>query len=485
MRLWALTGLLLAAGVAQAADMGWSQVVEAARQRADEPSQPTPVALPDWLQQLDLQGWQAIRFDPSTALWAGQGLPFSVRFHHRGSIYRPAVKMREIADGQARPLHFAPDQFFYGPGVDRQRVPGDLGYAGFTVYARRGDSWVPALECLGGSFLRAGMPLRAGSARARALAIDAGLPSGEEFPVFTDFWLVRPAPDARTFTAYALLDSPRVSGAYRIELTAGTSAVTAIEARLFFRDAVGKIGLGPLSSMFWHGEIGPRVDDYRPEVHSSDGLLVTTRERRLWRPLGNPPRYSLHAVQVPQSVVYGLLQRDREFAHYQDLDAAYHEQPDVLLEPELGFDAGRLELLELPVEDPYNQNVLTYVVPERDVKAGDSLHLRYRLRWGAKLAAAGDGQVLATRVWPPPGTAPESVYQVDFGAFDPGGASPRPLVKVEGGTLQSSELQAFGDGWRLALTVRRRDDRPLTLQASLAGDGDGRSETWIYRVAGP
>ncbi|WP_440940672.1 glucan biosynthesis protein [Immundisolibacter sp.] len=484
MRLWALSCLVLA-GAAQAADVGWPQAVEAARQRAEQPYQPTPVTLPDWLQQLDPQAWQEIRFDPSAALWAGQGLPFSVRFHHRGSIYRPAVEMREIAEGQTQPLRFAPAQFFYGPGVDRQRVPGDLGYAGFTVYARRGDSWVPALECLGGSFLRAGMPLRPGGARARALAIDAGLPSGEEFPAFTDFWLVRPAPDARTFTAYALLDSPRVSGAYRIELTAGTSAVTSIEARLFFRDAVGKIGLGPLSSMFWHGEIGPRVDDYRPEVHSSDGLLITTRERRLWRPLGNPPRYALHTVPVPQSVAYGLLQRDRDFAHYQDLDVAYHEQPDVLLEPEQGFDAGRLELLELPVEDPYNQNVLAYVVPERDVNAGDSLHLRYRLRWGVALAAPGDGQVQATRIWPPPDTAPTSTYQVDFGPLGGGGAAPRPLVKVDGGTLETKALQPFGDGWRLALTVRRRDDRPLTLQATLVSDGSRRSETWIYRVAGP
>ena len=483
-RLWALTSLLLA-GAAAAADVGWPQVVEAARQRAAEPYQPAPVALPDWLQQLDFQAWQEIRFDPSTALWGGQGLPFSVRFHHRGSIYRPAITIREIADGQARPLHFAPDQFFYGPGVDRQRVPGDLGYAGFTVYARRGDGWVPALECLGGSFLRAGLPLQAGGARARALVIDAGLPSGEEFPVFTDFWLVRPAPQAKTFTVYALLDSPRVSGAYRIDLAAARPTVTTIEARLFFRDAVDKLGLGPLSSMFWHGEIGPRADDYRPEVHSSDGLFVRTREQRQWRPLGNPLRYTLQTIQVPQAVVYGLLQRDRDFTHYQDLDVAYQDQPDVLLEPEQGFDAGRLELLELPVEDPLNQNVLAYVVPERNVKAGDSLQLRYRLSWGTDLAPAGTGQVLATRIRPDVDATRTAVYQIDFGPLGDDGAAPRPLVKVEGGKLEASDLQALGDGWRLMLTLRRGGGRPLTVQAALRGETGVRSETWVYSVAEP
>ena len=41
---------------------------------------------------------------------------------------------------------------------------------------------------------------------ARGLAIDCGLPTPEEFPIFNGFWLERPQPGATRMTLYALLD---------------------------------------------------------------------------------------------------------------------------------------------------------------------------------------------------------------------------------------------------------------------------------------
>lgn len=472
-------GCWLLLTVAQGTDFDWPQVVQKARERAAAPYQPVPASLPDWLLQLDYRAWQDIRFDPNVALWAGQDLPFSVRFHHPGSIYRQPVAISESVSGQTKPLAFAPAQFFYGPGVDRQRVPGDLGYAGFTVYARVGDAWQPVLEFLGGSFMRGGAPLLPGGVRSRALAIDTGLPSGEEFPVFTDFWLVRPAPGAKRLTLYALLDSPRVSGAYRIELIPGAQVVTRVDSELFFRDAVGRLGLGPLSSMFWYGENGPAVDDYRPEVHSSDGLLVHTGKERLWRPLANLPRLAQQSLPVPPGTAYGLLQRDRDFEHYQDLDAAFEAQPSVLLEPEKGFGAGRLELLELPVRDGLNQNVLAYFVPEGEVRAGDHRSLSYRLRWGDKEPGDGVGRVLATRVARRDGV---STYQIDFASLGAGSAPPKPEIWVRGGEGGEPRLQPLRDGWRLTLPIEHEDGKPLTVRASLLADGGQRSETWLYHL---
>lgn len=470
-------GCWLLLGAAQGAAFDWSQVVHKARERAAEPYQPVPATLPDWLLQLDYRAWQDIRFDPNAALWAGQDLPFSVRFHHPGSIYRQPVAISQIESGQAKSLAFAPGPFFYGPGVDRQRVPGDLGYAGFTVYARNKDSWQPVLELLGGSFMRGGAPLLPGGVRSRALAIDTGLPSGEEFPVFTDFWLVRPAAGAKRLTVYALLDSPRVSGAYRIELTAGTQVVTQLDSELFFRDAVGRLGLGPLSSMFWYGENGPVVDDYRPEVHSSDGLLVHAGKERLWRPLANPQRLGQQSLPVPPGTVYGLLQRDRDFGHYQDLDAAFEAQPSVVLEAQKGFGAGRLELLELPVRDGLNQNVLAYFVPQAKVRAGDHLSLRYRLRWGDREPGEEAGRVLATRVARQDGV---STYQIDFASLGAGSAPPKPEISVRGGKSGEPGLRAQGDGWRLTLPVEHSDGAPLTIRAGLLTDTGTRSETWLH-----
>ena len=474
-----LCGLWLAGAQGAGAPDEWAHVVHLARERAAAAYQPAPAALPDWLMQLDYRAWQDIRFDPNVALWAGQGLPFSVRFHHPGSIYRQPVAISEIEGGQARPLAFAPGQFFYGPGVDRQRVPADLGYAGFTVYARAGESWRPVLEFLGGSFMRGGAPLLPGGARARALAIDTGLPSGEEFPLFTDFWLVRPRADAKQLVIYALLDSPRASGAYRITLRAGGEVVTEVDARLFFRAEVGRLGLGPLSTMFWYGENGPPVDDYRPEVHSSDGLLVLAGAERLWRPLVNGPRLSQQFLAAPAGTGYGLLQRDRDFDHYQDLDAAYQAQPNVWLEPLRGFGDGRLAVLELPVRDGVNQNVLAYFVPNRAVRAGDRLSLRYRLNWGEGEPAGLAGRVLATRSLRKDEV---TTYQVDFAALGPAKTPPRAVVAVEGGEAGEVQVRALGEGWRLTLPVKHPEGGPLSIRAGLRVDGGAASETWFYHL---
>jgi glucans biosynthesis protein len=461
------------------AAVDWAQVVDLARERAAAPYQPAPVALPDWLLQLDYSAWQGIRFDPNAALWSGQNVPFSVRFHHLGSIYRQPIAVREIAAGKDRTLAFSPGQFFYGSGVDRQRLPADLGYAGFTIYGRVGDRWRPVLEFLGGSFMRAGVPLVSGGVRARALAIDTGLPGGEEFPVFTDFWLVRPAADAHRLTLYALLESARVSGAYRINLSVDGEVVTRIDAKLFFRDGVGRLGLGPLSSMFWYGENGPAVDDYRPEVHSSDGLAIVAGGERLWRPLANLPRLAQQAVPVPPGSAYGLLQRDRDFEHYQDLETAFQAQPSVLLEPLKGFGAGRVELLELPVRDGLNQNVLAYFVPQGDVHRGDHRTISYRLRWGPEPAATGEGRVLATRSTRDNGV---STFEIDFAPLSAGAPAPRPDIAVSGGKPGEATVRALGDGWRLTLPVAHADDAQLTVRAALRGAGDARSETWLYHL---
>lgn len=68
----------------------------------------------------------------------------------------------------------------------------------------------------------------------RAVTVDTGLPSGEEFPAFTKFWLVRPANDADKMVVLALLDGPSLTGAYRFTVSPGENTVIDVDARLFF-----------------------------------------------------------------------------------------------------------------------------------------------------------------------------------------------------------------------------------------------------------
>jgi len=81
------------------------------------------------------------------------------------------------------------------------------------------------------------------------------------------------------------------------------------------------IGLVPLTSMFWFGKNSERkFDDYRPEVHDNDGLLMRMKGGEiLWRPLDDPPVMRHQIFHAPDVRGFGLLQRERSFAAYQDI----------------------------------------------------------------------------------------------------------------------------------------------------------------------
>src|SRR5262249_40125347 len=149
----------------------------------------------------------------------------------------------------------------------------------------------------------------------RGLAIDTGASSGEEFPRFVEFWLERPQAGAKELSIYALLDSPRATGAYRFMVKPGTETIVDVTAPVYLREAVGKLGIAPLSSMFlfganqhWGG------DDYRPEVHNADGLSVSTSTGEwIWRPLVNPKRLLVTSFATTNPLGFGLMQRERSF----------------------------------------------------------------------------------------------------------------------------------------------------------------------------
>jgi glucans biosynthesis protein len=462
-----------------------------------------PATLPDWLLQLDYRAWQDIRFDPNAALWAGQDLPFSVRFHHPGSIYRQPVAISQIESGQAKSLAFAPGPFFYGPGVDRQRVPGDLGYAGFTVYARNKDSWQPVLELLGGSFLRGGAPLLPGGVRSRALAIDTGLPSGEEFPYFREFWIERPKPQDKHLVIFALLDSPRATGAYRFTLRPGKDAVVDVQARVYLRTAVDELGLAPLTSMFlFDPKQPPRQQSFRPALHDSNGLAIHAGNGEwLWRPLNNPKHLAVSSWQVENPKGFGLLQRGREFSRYEDLDDRYDLRPSAWIEPKGDWGKGRIKLVEIPTQDETNDNIAAFWTPDKLPEQGQPLEFAYRMHWtrdeqalhqpdnawvAQTLRAVGeDKQANLIR------ELDDSIaLLIDFEG--------PALAKLTQDTPPSSQV-SVGDnarlianslrynpaskGWRLTLRIKVKDPaQPVEMRAALVDGEQPLSETWSYQL---
>jgi glucans biosynthesis protein len=494
--LLALASAAVALASGRAAAFGLEDVERRAQALASSPYRPPATNLPDSIRHLTYDQHRDIRFRPDRALWRGERLGFEVMFFHPGWSFTDPVTIHEVTSREVRDLVFDPSAFDYG---HNQLDPGGLrglGFAGFRVHfpLNRPEYRDEVLVFLGASYFRAlGSGQRYG-ASARGLAIDTALPSGEEFPRFVEFWLVRPASGARELTVYALLDSPRLAGAYRFVLRPGRTTTVDVRGVLFARAQVGKLGVAPLTSMFFFGSNAPATrEDYRPEVHDSDGLSVQARTGEwLWRPLLNPKRLVVTSFAMSDAPLgFGLMQRERRFARYEDLEARYDLRPSIWIVPEGSWGPGRLELVELPVPDETNDNVVAYWVPDRVPGPGERLELRYRTAWQAQEAAvplqAWVGQTLrgAGYVRPPDRTVE---LHVDFVGPAlrrlPPDAAVEGVVTADGNGELVEEHTVHNDvtgGWRVSVRVRRRDEgKPVELRAFVRDRAGVVSETWSY-----
>ena len=171
---------------------------------------------------------------------------------------------------------------------------------------------------------------------------------------------------------HGLLDGELATGAFRFEIYPGMDTSVEVTATLFARRAISALGMAPLSSMFLAGKNDRRFDDdFRSELHDSDGLLIHAGSGEwIWRPLSNPAQPALSAFLDKDVRGFGLLQRDRSFEHYQDLDLAYELRPSYWVEPREGWGEGRVGLVELPTSDESNDNVVAAWTPKETVDAG-------------------------------------------------------------------------------------------------------------------
>lgn len=208
---------------------------------------------------------------------------------HAGALFQNSVKINEVIGGKSYPLKYSPDFFNFGHNRLNAEHLSDIGYAGFRLHypLNTDDYFDELISFLGASYFRALAEGQKYGISARGLAIDTAASTGEESPLFKEFWLQRPRWHDNSAVIYALLDSPGITGAYKFTVTPGADTVIRVETRLFARKEIGKLGIAPLTSMYLFGEnTKNKFDDFRPEVHDSDGLLISNANGEwLWRPL--------------------------------------------------------------------------------------------------------------------------------------------------------------------------------------------------------
>jgi periplasmic glucans biosynthesis protein len=481
------------------APFGYDDVIKRARELAAAPFDAAIPDLPDGLANLDFDAWRDIRFKSDKALFGQQNGNFRLELFHLGHLYKRAVTINVLRDGIPAPIPYATNLFDYGRTKVGGALPVNLGFAGFRLRfpINAPHVWDEVVSFLGASYFRfLGRGQRYGLS-ARGLAIGDGLRINEEFPFFREFWIETPSPTAEHIVIYALLDGESATGAFRFDLVPGQETYVETTVTLFARKAVSALGLAPLSSMYFVGKNDHRfADDFRGQLHDSDGLLMHTGAGEwIWRPLSNPiaPAVSVFLDANPRG--FGLIQRDRNFSDYQDLELAYELRPSYWIEPREGWGEGRVELLELPTPDETNDNIVAAFAPKDGLEQGKSLTYGYRITAVTLDQALTPGgrtvgtfrvapRALGAAETPPPGA---TRFLIDFSGGDLSYYMSDPTMVETIATASNGRIlrtfltpNAHVRGFRAGVDVAVEAGQSTDLRVFLRAGSKALTETWTF-----
>lgn len=471
---------------------GFDQVAALAADRASRVYVQPISQLVGSFADLNYDQYRAIRFRRDRDPWAGSSR-FGIDLLSPGMIFYEPVQINLVRNGLPQPVPFDPSMLEFDPshfpdGPDLATV-GNMGWSGFrvrTVLNRPGvmDEF---LVFQGASYFRAVARDTLYGLSARGLAIKTGSPDGEEFPLFTDFWIHEPEDGTGSVRIHAILDSRSVAAAFQFDVTPGAVTMVRTQVALFPRVDLRETGLAPLTSMFWFSPASRRtVDDYRPACHDSDGLQMHTGAgQALWRGLMSPRNLQISGFVDDNPKGFGLVQRARDFETYQDAEAMYHQRPSAWIQPEGDWGPGEVRLVEIPVENEFNDNIVSYWVPKEPLVRGQRHDFRYTLSFAplpssdlplAKVRQVRSGRSINVE------TTRSFIVDFDLGLFRD--QLPQFQVSASEGRIVHAYLKPLPDQQVLRLAFEFEPGRIQLseLRAVLTDDqGMALSETWLTR----
>ena len=464
----------------------YETLVADAKNRAAAPYSPQRNRLPAGLDKLSPEQYRSIRFNPDAGIWRAEQLPFRLELLRAGYNLQTAVTVSTVEDGAAHDVVATPAMFEMQSTLPAQLGKVSLPLSGFRLRSRINSKvWDEFLVFQGASYFRAVAKNLLYGLSARGLAINTAEPSGEEFPQFTHFWIEKPGSRAGSIVIYALLESESTTGAYRFTVQPGVETFTDVDLTLFPRTDMRVAGIAPLTSMFLFDETNRgRLDDYRPEVHDSDGLQVAAASgEQIFRPLANPIKLQVSTFTTQQPKGFGLVQRSRQQADFQDFDAQYERRPSAWVEPQGDWGPGSVELVEIPSGRESNDNIVAFWRPSQALTPGRPAHFAYRIIWCAEPAQAKSlGKTVATRS----GSSIDGkrrVFLLDFVGAGEKVDGLRLDLNASAGRISNATLISNGalHGLRASFELDPRDADLIEMRLRNMRGDKPVTETWLYR----
>jgi glucans biosynthesis protein len=463
-------------------------LLEDARRRALKAYSPQRSALPAGLDKLSPEQYRSIHFNPDAGIWRSDPVPFRVELLRTAyNMQSVAVTVSTVEGGRAQDLVATPAMFQMGASLPQLGRKVSLPLSGFRVRSQINSKkvWDEFLVFQGASYFRAVAQHLLYGLSARGLAINTAEPSGEEFPGFTHFWVERPLPRAKAIVIYALLESDSATGAYRFTVQPGVQTVMDVEMTVFARTALPVVGIAPLTSMFLFDETNRgRLDDYRPEVHDSDGLMILSNSgEQIYRQLANPLQLqiSTFTTQPPQG--FGLVQRSREQIDFQDFENQYERRPSAWVQPKGDWGAGGVELVEIPSGRESNDNIVAFWRPAHGLNPARPGHFEYRITWLAEPELPkGMGKVYATRS----GASLDGKHRVFILDFVGAGEKIDGLrldLSTSTGRISNASLMSNASlhGLRASFEIDPEAASLIELRLRVMRGDRPQTETWLYR----
>ena len=443
--------------------------------------------LPAGVDKLSPEQYRSIRFNPDAGIWRSEKLPFRIELLRAGYNLQTAVTVSTVENGTAQDLVATPAMFDTPAALPAQLGKVSLPLSGFRVRSRINSSkiWDEFLVFQGASYFRAVAKNLLYGLSARGLAINIAEPSGEEFPTFTHFWIERPGAHAAAIVVYALLESESATGAYRFTVQPGAETLTDVDLTLFARTELRVAGIAPLTSMFLFDETNRgRLDDYRPEVHDSDGLVIAQKSgEQIFRPLANPTKLQVSTFTTEQPRGFGLLQRSRLQSDFQDLEAQYERRPSAWVEPQGDWGPGSVELVEIPSGRETNDNIVVFWRTAQPLASGHPAHFAYRIIWSAEPPQPKSlGKTIATRS----GASLDGkrrVFLLDFVGAGEKVDGLRLDLSSSAGRISNATVMSNNalHGLRASFELDPRDAELIELRLRIMRGDHPVTETWLYR----
>jgi glucans biosynthesis protein len=449
------------------------------------------IAVEEPFDKLSAEQYHDIKFRAEHSIGKGENVDCEIQLLPMGWIYDSPVEISLIEGGKPRALTADGKLFAFGPLIEKAPEQAPYGFSGFRLLGpiNRAEVFDEFATFQGASYFRAMGRGQALGLSARGLAVDTAQPSGEEFPVFRAFYIEKPKPNARAIQVYALLDSKSVTGAYRFSIVPGESTVIDVLATLYPRRELTHVGLAPLTSMFLLGSASRRIaGDIRPSVHNSEGLAILNgKGERLWRPLSNPAKLQTSAFVDEHPRGFGLCQRERDFAQFDDLNAHFERRPSAWVEPIGMWGQGYVELIEIPAEEQIHDNIVVYWKPAKPLAAGEGHTITYKLHWGQDVPVAWAGaRVRRTNI----GQARRDNNEIKLFVVDFEGPAlkdieelPQAELSISAGSSSHIRVERHPsiEGVRISFELDTAGLETIEMRLGLKAQSQLISESWLFR----